>query len=484
VTPPRPGLRLRSIGMIWVALAFGLGLGAALLWLGSANAWRAYLARAEIGGIATWESLRHGTTPPAGVIISPLPPELVALAETGAFARLPGAPQPAYVTQVSIRPDLPGTPAGEALSLAIVSDSLRYPVAALDAAGAHGAAEKFGRVTRLLASFCSEPVLFSRTPDGLWTRIDGRAVWGCGAAPGDYRLVGALGAVLALAGLLSHVARVTGGFEIFARSLMGRRRLGGPDSYEAEGPEELREIVAAVNAHLESERAALSQRLTVLSGVSHDLGTPATRLRLRTALIEDDALRARFETDIDRMTGMIESVLTYTRSELSVEVPRALSLSALLDALVADYQDMGRPVDLLPAEPIVVRGGRSLFMSRAGEGSLPEARRVLVVARPVSLQRAVSNLVDNALKYGRRAHVGLEAHADSAIITVEDEGPGDPAEIEALIAPFRRGANAATAEGFGLGLTIVAAVAEQHGGRLAFDRGARGLCARLEIARS
>jgi len=417
VTPPRPGLRLRSIGMIWVALAFGLGLGAALLWLGSANAWRAYLARAEIGGIATWESLRHGTTPPAGVIISPLPPELVALAETGAFARLPGAPQPAYVTQVSIRPDLPGTPAGEALSLAIVSDSLRYPVAALDAAGAHGAAEKFGRVTRLLASFCSEPVLFSRTPDGLWTRIDGRAVWGCGAAPGDYRLVGALGAVLALAGLLSHVARVTGGFEIFARSLMGRRRLGGPDSYEAEGPEELREIVAAVNAHLESERAALS-------------------------------------------------------------------LSALLDALVADYQDMGRPVDLLPAEPIVVRGGRSLFMSRAGEGSLPEARRVLVVARPVSLQRAVSNLVDNALKYGRRAHVGLEAHADSAIITVEDEGPGDPAEIEALIAPFRRGPNAATAEGFGLGLTIVAAVAEQHGGRLAFDRGARGLCARLEIARS
>ena len=100
------------------------------------------------------------------------------------------------------------------------------------------------------------------------------------------------------------------------------------------------------------------------------------------------------------------------------------------------------------------------------------------------LQRAVSNLVDTALKYGRRAHVGLEAHADSAIITVEDEGPGDPAEIEALIAPFRRGANAATAEGFGLGLTIVAAVAEQHGGRLTFDRGARGLCARLEIARS
>lgn len=84
----------------------------------------------------------------------------------------------------------------------------------------------------------------------------------------------------------------------------------------------------------------------VLSAVSHDLGTPATRARLRIALIEDEELREKLERDIDQMTHMIDSILNYTRSELSAERPRRLSLRALISAIVDDYQDLGHPVTL------------------------------------------------------------------------------------------------------------------------------------------
>ena len=184
------------------------------------------------------------------------------------------------------------------------------------------------------------------------------------------------------------------------------------------------------------------------------------------------------------MTEMIESVLTYTRAELNEEAPRKLSLTSLVEALVADYQDLEQPVVLRALAPASLEGARSVFMSASGHGAVPEAQKILVNARPVSLKRAVSNLVENALKYGRRAHVELTATADHAIITVEDEGSGMTAEdVEAVVAPFKRGENTQAISGFGLGLTIVSTVAEQHGGALYFESGRYGLRACLKISR-
>lgn len=135
----------------------------------------------------------------------------------------------------------------------------------------------------------------------------------------------------------------------------------------------------------------------------------------------------------------------------------------------------------------MVQGAQALFSVRTGQGDpagLADARRVLVTARPVLLQRALTNLVDNALKFGRRAEVRLEASSERAVISVEDEGSELTVEdIEAVLAPFLRGANTEAIDGFGLGLTIVATVAEQHGGSLSFEQGCQGLCARLEILR-
>jgi signal transduction histidine kinase len=291
-------------------------------------------------------------------------------------------------------------------------------------------------------------------------------------------------AVVAIATIITLTLNVPQPFLSFAEQLRNLRRVGGSIRYDAQGLEELQEIIRAVNEYLDFEREQLAGRAAVLSGVSHDLGTPATRLRLRAALIEDPRLRDKFETDIDSMTGIIESVLTYTQVEMGAEDPRDLSLTSLLDAIVSNYQDVDKPVTFRTSKDVIVQGGKSIFMSRQGYGVLSNDRDVVVSGRPVSLERAVTNLIENALKYGRRATVSLETDARTATIVVEDEGSETSAsDIENLMAPFQRGGNTATIDGHGLGLTIVATIAKLHGGSLSFEDTATGIMARLIIQR-
>ena len=478
------GFRLRTIGITMMIVSFSAGIGSATLWFSSSQAWDRHLTRAYLAGIASHAALVNGTTFPEGVIASRLPDDQATIAAAGGFARLPDLPRPTFITNVSLLTPgaIPTDPAP--IKIAIVSDSLSYAVSEIVSEPAQSNAQKFGNVTRLLATYCSEPVVFVTRDSAAWWRLDGRAIWGCGAAPSDLRLWAILLAALGLAALGTAIIEGTSHFDRFAAALRNRRRLGGPESYSASGPAELREIVGAVNSYLEAERVQLAKRAFVLSGVSHDLGTPATRLRLRTALIPDADLRKKLEADIDSMTGMIESVLTYTRAELSAEEPRQISLSSLLQSIVDDYADTGKPVVFEPPEQLSVSAGKSVFTSKGGQGILASTQPILVVARPVSLKRAVANLIDNALKYGRRASVSLKTDATRAVIMVEDAGSGiSPEDVEAAIAPFTRGANVGTVSGFGLGLTIVATVAEQHGGDLRFEMGRKGLRACLQISR-
>ncbi|MES0825731.1 sensor histidine kinase [Ruegeria sp. SCP11] len=476
--------RLRSLGWIWTGAAFASGLLAAGLWFASARAWDDFLTRAFVSGFAIYEDLRVGQTPPPGITITPLSPEAAQLAASGQFAQLPNLSDRSFVTNLSILTDNTTPLAGRELTLAIMSDRLVYPVSDILSRIDQTGAEKMGNLTRLLATYCSEPILIARFGRNDWQQVDGTEIWGCKAAPADLRLPAILVAIVALAVILTSIGNVSDSFTRFSQALRDRKRRGGPNSYDADGPAELREIVSAVNDHLDAERMQLEKRATVLSGVSHDLGTPATRVRLRAALISDHELREKLEADVDQMTGMIESVLTYTRSELSVEKPQQISLTALVESLVSDYQDMDLPVTLRKVDPVAVEGAPSVFMSRRGHGSLPETRRILVMARPISLKRALTNLIDNALKYGRHAEVQLETDARTATITVEDKGTDlSVSDIEALMAPFRRGSNTGSSDGFGLGLTIVATIAEQHGGSLSFEAGDQGLRAQLQITR-
>lgn len=479
------GLPLRLLGRLWVLAAFALGVGATAMWLISNARWQDHLTRSFTAGFGLYEALRDGTAPPPGITITPLPADQQRLASAGRFAQLQGLPRPIYLTHLSVRDSRlslgPEQPTAPPLQLTLISPDLRYKLAEVDHASSGG--ENLGQITRLLASYCSEPVVLARWGSRSWQRIDADPVWSCRAAPTDLRLPAAMMAALGLTLLLVHVVMTAEPFGTFARTLRDHRRLGGPDTYPAEGPAELRDMVDAVNGYLATERTYLSNRAMVLSGISHDLGTPATRLRLRSALINDPDLRDKLGADIDRMTGMIESALTYTQAELVTETPRKLSLSSLLQAIVDDYADMDAPVRLEERPPAVVHGAQSVFMSRTGTGALPDTRRVVVTARPVLLQRAITNLIDNALKYGRCAKLWLEPGAQSVNIIIEDEGSGRADQVEALTTPFSRGARSPEVEGFGLGLAIVQTIAHQHGGRLRFENTERGLKAVLTIQR-
>lgn len=479
------GIQLKTLGFILILGCFSTTFVASWLWYSSTKAWHDHLTRSYVTGVSLYEALRIGADAPSGVTVARLDAAEAALASRGEFSRLRDIPTPAIVTNISIIGTGRDPMSGASLTVGLVSGKLRYSVSDLVLNEGQTASQKFGNVTQLLATYCGEPILFARMGAQPWVRIDGRAVWGCGAAPTDLRLAAVLLTFVSIAIFSTLVLDTSAHFDRFARALRDRRRLGGPQSYAVQGPAELREIVLAVNAYLEHERAQLSKRATVLSGVSHDLGTPATRLRLRAALIKEHDLREKLEADIDSMAEMIESVLTYTRAELNEETPRQLSLTSLLDALVADYQDLGQPVSIRAQERPTFEADRSVFAASLGQGTLPNEQRILVTARPVSLKRAISNLIENALKYGRRASVELYATPDHAIVVVEDEGSGMSAEdIEAVIAPFKRGDNTRSIDGFGLGLTIVATVAEQHGGQLYFETGSHGLRACLEICRN
>lgn len=477
-------LRLRTISAIWVSIALIVGVVSGAFWVHSNLKWSEHLTQSYSTGVEVYYALESGSRVP-GVEISKLSEADHARAASARFEQISDAPRPAYVTLLSLADPTVDPTATSGMKIAVASDQLKYRVAQIAADNFQSPALQFGELTRLLATYCSDPILYASPAEGTWYRIDGTAIWGCDAAPSDNRIVAALIAIITLAVVITQIGNTAESFESFSRQLRSRQLTGGPDSYETTGPSELADIVKAVNYYLEEERNQLSKRAIVLSGVSHDLGTPAARLRLRAALIEDPDMREKLEADIDQMTGIIESVLTYTQSELNSEEPRKLSLTSLVEALVADYQDTGQPVSLTSSNPTSVQAQRSVFAPRSGTVAVSDSTKLLMYARPVSLRRAIANLVDNALKYGRRATVSLEADSTWVIVAVEDEASDiSAAELQALLAPFERGQNTRSISGFGLGLTIVATVARQHGGKIEFEDGPSGLKAKLWLRRT
>lgn len=479
-----PFANLRAMGCALVAAAFLIGGCAIWLWTQSNADWERHQNNAFSAGVTVYYALQNGTAPPPGIQITQLAPADQDSAAQGHFRKVSGAQPAAKITNIPISADPENTRSGAPLVLAILSPDITYSLADLPNRTDQTAAETMGAIARKLASFCSDPVVLARMGDARWVRIEGLAVWGCAASPADRRLIAVFLAILGIGVLMTSVLNLSSEFTTFAHQLRNRRRIGGPTSYDTQGPQELQDIVSAVNAYLEVEREQLASRAAILSGVSHDLGTPATRLRLRAALISDPDLRRKLETDIDSMTGIIESVLSYTHAEMDAEMPLKMSVNSLIDAIVADYQDVGKPVRLNDSSDLVVQGGSSIFMSRQGQSTVSQNRDIVISGRPIALERAITNLIDNALKYGRRANLGIEADADSVTVVVQDEGATNSAkEIEALLEPFKRGGNTATIDGHGLGLTIVATIAKLHGGTLEFEDKAGGVAARLSVQR-
>jgi len=228
-----------------------------------------------------------------------------------------------------------------------------------------------------------------------------------------------------------------------------------------QGPTEIRQAARAFNRMQERILRLIEDRTRMLMAISHDLRTPLTRLSLRVEELAEDAPRQRMREDIALMDASIASAISYVREGGVTEAVETADLPSLVETICDRFEDEGHP--------IVYEGPRHL------------AVRCL----PLALERALVNLVDNAVKFGSSVTVRLAATGTGDVsIEVEDDGPGIPdAEKPRVLEPFyRTDAARRNVSGFGLGLAIALAVARHHAGTLTLhDRAPHGLRARLSI---
>jgi two-component system osmolarity sensor histidine kinase EnvZ len=199
----------------------------------------------------------------------------------------------------------------------------------------------------------------------------------------------------------------------------------------------------------------MQQRTEMLAGISHDLKTPLTRLRLQLAMMKDDPDTESMKADIGEMERMLNEYLEFARGE-GGEAAEPAELAALATEAVADCARAHHA------------GGRI---------AMGAAESLMVAVKRNALKRCLVNLIDNALKYGRRVEVAVKRMGRVAEITVDDDGPGIPEERrEEAFRPFHRldeGRNLQSG-GVGLGLAIARDIARGHGGDVRLEKSPMG----------
>ena len=212
--------------------------------------------------------------------------------------------------------------------------------------------------------------------------------------------------------------------------------------FKPEGAREVRQAAAAFIAMRERIRRQITQRTEMLAGVSHDLRTPLTRMRLQLAMLGEGEDVASLEADVAEMEKMIEAYLGFAKGE-GPETPTPTDLSSLLAEVVAS----GR------------RNGGDIALTSKGDLTVP--------VRPNALKRCFSNLVENALRHGEHVTVAAERRSDVVEVAIDDDGPGIPEDDrEAVFRAFHRLDASRNVEtgGVGLGLAIARDVVRGHGG--------------------
>ena len=221
-------------------------------------------------------------------------------------------------------------------------------------------------------------------------------------------------------------------------------------------------MAKALNRMRERITTLIDDRTRMLAAISHDLRTPITRMRLRSEFIEDDTHRSRMLRDLDQMRSMLESVLSFLRDDRKLESMTLADIATTLQLVTDQFADMGHKV--------------------AYDG--PE--HAMATVRPDDLHRSITNLVENAVRYGAEATIRLRMSSDTATIEIEDDGPGiSDLRKDVMMEPFVRGDDARNMDettGFGLGLSIAHGIVQAHGGELSLnDRQPHGLMVRIRL---
>jgi signal transduction histidine kinase len=220
-----------------------------------------------------------------------------------------------------------------------------------------------------------------------------------------------------------------------------------------QGSNEVRVATRAFNRMQKRIYEDVRERTGMLAAITHDLQTPLTRLRLRLEKLPDEALRNKLVGDMQSMQQMLQEGLELARSLDTSEAAQLLDLDSLLDSLCSDAVEAGQDV------------------------TYTERTAIQLQAHPLALRRALSNLLDNAVKYGQRAEVSLRRDARQCHIRIRDFGPGIPPELLAnVFTPFYRIEHSRSREtgGTGLGLSIARNIVLRHNGELVLTNCATG----------
>lgn len=219
------------------------------------------------------------------------------------------------------------------------------------------------------------------------------------------------------------------------------------------GTVETRQAAHAFNVMQSRLRRMIEDRSQMLAAISHDFRTPLTLLRLRVENVDDAGEREKMLSTIADLDAMVAATLAFASDSARHAPRRPTDLTALLASIVDDLTDGGFPVRMEDAQPTVFE------------------------CDPASLKRALTNLIDNAVKYGSSAVVAVGSTARGIEITIDDSGPGIPeAELTQVVEPLYRLETSRSWEtgGMGLGLAIALSIIRAHGGRLTLSNRPQG----------
>lgn len=258
---------------------------------------------------------------------------------------------------------------------------------------------------------------------------------------------------------LWNIHRFTGPLKKFTKAAESLGVNLRADPLPIDGPAPVRATAYAMNKMQERIQDLIAARTQMLAAISHDLRTPITRMKLRAQYIKEDTLQQKMINDLDQMEEMIAETLSFAREDARQEKQHHFDFSSLLSSMCDDYAEIGKHV--------VFDG---IFNKVAYTGGL------------LAIKRMLANLIDNAVKYGQKANVGLASQEKKVIIEIRDQGKGLPKEqLESVFLPFyREQSRSRETGGIGLGLAVARDIARAHGGDIVlYNHPDGGLVARV-----
>ncbi len=218
------------------------------------------------------------------------------------------------------------------------------------------------------------------------------------------------------------------------------------DEFKPSGASEIRQAGFEFDRMRKRILRHLNQRSEMLSGISHDLRTPLTRMKLQSAFIKDKDISSKLVEDINEMEKMLNEYLQFTSSSY-IEKDEMFNLSELIKEIVEKYNNQNISINII--------------------------QRIYLNGRKNLIKRCINNLIDNALKYGKKVNVELSKKNVNIFIKIEDDGPGIPEkEYENVFKPFYKidKGRAETKSSVGLGLSIASDIIRSHGGNIKLEK--------------